>query len=203
MSKTILPTNHSDLEKAVDITIDSRFDFDIPIGNFWSAENCPEPFLPCLAWALSVDVWRDSWSARVKRQVIAASVEIHRTKGTAVGMRKALAALDLGVRIAEWFETGGEPFTFEASVLISNQSLTRGGIADIIEIIKTTKNARSHLTGLKLFLVNKSESYVAAALVTGQSATLLPYQPKIAPAFMSDKYGAAVTAYQKITIGAA
>ncbi len=203
MLKTVLPKNHTDLEKALDITIAARFDYGLPIGSYWSAQHCPDEFLPCLAWALSVDVWNDNWSAKVKRQVIAASVSIHKTKGTAAAMRKALDALDLGLQIDEWFKTGGDPFTFEASVSISNQSLNRRDITDIIEIIQQTKNARSHLTALKLYLVTKSESFGGAALLTGQGAMILPYQPKLPVKNFLQPIGSAFISYQKTTIGAA
>lgn len=36
--------------------------------SLWNADTCPEALLPYLAWACSVDFWRETWPAEKKTQ---------------------------------------------------------------------------------------------------------------------------------------
>lgn len=59
---TILPPNATSLETALDGAGAVRIDaVQVPVGTIWRPEACPEELLPWLAWALSVDVWDESW----------------------------------------------------------------------------------------------------------------------------------------------
>jgi phage tail P2-like protein len=75
------------------------------IETLWDPWACPEPLLPWLASALSVDLWDDAWNSVAKRQAIADSPALHRLKGTREGLRRALALLSDRQAIVEWFET--------------------------------------------------------------------------------------------------
>ena len=89
MFKTVLPANASALEVAIDKLTHSRFDYVSVPRNLWSAQLCPLDLLPYLAWALSVDEWDESWSEDRKRKVVAASVFVHRHKGTRAAVERA------------------------------------------------------------------------------------------------------------------
>lgn len=93
---SILPPNATALETALEEAFKSILAFDVPVGRLWSAEAIPAGLLGYLAWALSVDEWDPDWSEGRKREVIAASVEIHRRKGTPWAIRRALATVGLG-----------------------------------------------------------------------------------------------------------
>ncbi|AYF00457.1 phage tail protein I [Paracoccus yeei] len=58
--------------------------------------RCPAALLPWLAWSRSVDEWDDDWPDDRKREVIAASIEVHRHKGTIWSIRRALTAAGFG-----------------------------------------------------------------------------------------------------------
>jgi phage tail P2-like protein len=66
------------------------------IRPLWDPDTCPASLLPWLAWTLSVDKWEPTWTEAQKREVIKASVEIHRRKGTVWAIRRALEAAGLG-----------------------------------------------------------------------------------------------------------
>ncbi|MCF2910086.1 phage tail protein I [Pseudoalteromonas sp. DL2-H2.2] len=74
------------------------------IAKLWDPQTCPEPLLPWLAWALSVDEWDESWPSETKRALIARSVPIHKHKGTVGSVKRALSSLGLELEFFEWFE---------------------------------------------------------------------------------------------------
>jgi phage tail P2-like protein len=110
---SLLPPNSTRLERGFEAMINTRFDaIPIPIRDLRRADTCPEPLLAWLAWDESVDVWDDNWPEETKRAVIAASFKVHLHKGTIGALRRALAALDIGLEIVEWFDSGEAPGTF-------------------------------------------------------------------------------------------
>jgi len=83
------------------------------IRPLWTPDTCPASLLPWLAWTLSVDQWEPTWTEAQKREVIKASVEIHRRKGTVWAIRRALEAAGLGD--ATLIERAGRDFYNAAS----------------------------------------------------------------------------------------
>ena len=79
--KSLLPPNASKLLRDLEKT-GSRLSF-LEILNRYlrNPEKCPEHLLPWLGWALSVDVWNETWAESIRRNVIKASISVHRHKG--------------------------------------------------------------------------------------------------------------------------
>lgn len=175
LPKTVLPPNASALEVALDQSMARAFPSDLGLEFSWSAQDCPAPLLPFLAWALSVDVWKDSWAEPTKRSVIASSVFVHRHKGTAAAVTKALDALNYGVELSEWFEHDGDPYTFRAEVRLDRDWLSPLATQSIFETIEATKNARSWLEALRVFFTVPSTRYRAVGIMTGQTLSIGAY----------------------------
>ncbi len=93
---TILPPSSTDFEGAVEAATARIGAVPVPNAALWNAQNCPAAFLPWLAFALSVDDWNPDWPEATKRAVIAASVSVHRRKGTVGAIRQAMIAADYG-----------------------------------------------------------------------------------------------------------
>lgn len=93
---SLLPANATRLERAIETLISQMLDLHCPVGALWSPQACPSALLPYLAWALSVDEWDSSWTEARKREVIAASIEIQRHKGTPWAIRRSLDLLGYG-----------------------------------------------------------------------------------------------------------
>lgn len=183
MIKTVLPSNATALEVALDTNNAKRFD-DLmgttrESAKTWSADDCPAPLLPFLAWALSVDTWNPDWTEKVKRQVIASSVFVHRLKGTRASIDAALKALDLGVSISEWFEHGGEPYTFRADVHVTTRGITAQEIKDIFATIAATKNARSYLESLRIYLSSNLSTVNVFVTTMVQPLVSEPWLPEL------------------------
>lgn len=121
----------------------------VDINTLWSPAKCPEHLLGWLAWALSVDVWDQTWSVETKREVLAQSVKVHRIKGTKEAVMTALVATGFEVEIREWFETDGAPYTFQIDAYGDDVIASGGGINTrtynlVKRLIEHVKPARAH-----------------------------------------------------------
>jgi phage tail-like protein len=98
MHQHLLPPNSTPLEIALAQTIARISMIPDPVEVVWRPWECPENILPWLAWALSVDVWDNTWTEERKRHVIANAVELHRLKGTAAGLKRHVKLVDSEVK---------------------------------------------------------------------------------------------------------
>jgi len=200
--RTILPYNSTDMERAAETAIREGMATGVPTDTLWSAEDCPVDLLPFLAWALSVDDWDAAWPEHIKRAVIAGSTQIHRLKGTPGAMRRVFKALDLGLQLSEWFEHGGDPYTFRVDVLVATRGVSASEIKMIKSAIANTKNARSWLDRLRIYITGIGTAKTASAAVMGLSIVVQPWTPTVPPAIADPKTGSAIHIAQTITTGA-
>lgn len=155
---SLLPSNSTPVERAIESATDRPVP--TPIRDLWNPERCPAAVLPWLAWALSVDDWDASWTEEVQRGVIAASVEIHRRKGTIWAMQRALQVAGLGgATITEGWSANRYEGSFERDGsrkressdhwaeyrVILERALSIPQAARARAILKTAAPARSHL----------------------------------------------------------
>ena len=150
------------------------------ISTLWSPFDCPAQFLPHLAWALSVDVWDETWSEIRKRQVIAAAPEIHRLKGTDYAVETALNAFGLTYEDVEWWEEVpiAQRGTFKIDVL-------HGDVADFLnedlrEQIRLSVKAakpKSRTFAIRHYMIESGPAYVGAIMATAIEATLNAIMP--------------------------
>jgi phage tail P2-like protein len=141
----LLPPNATPQERALSLTTGRAVD--VPIKTLWSPHTCPTGVLPWLAWALSVDEWDATWPEQTQRNVIAASIEQHRRKGTIGALRAALQRLGYDVEIDE--QTGAA-YTFTLRMRLGSGESAGGAVAEdarakVIRTALATKNVRSEL----------------------------------------------------------
>lgn len=151
MSDSLLPHNATDQERAIEAVIGPAQAPLVFLRALWDPDSCPVELLPWLAFAFSVDVWDPAWPEDVKREVIRRSFEVHRIKGTRKAVESALDAIGFNVDLSEWFEHGGDPYTFrldafgedvfEAGFQIDAALLDR-----VTRLIENLKPARAHFT---------------------------------------------------------
>ena len=175
---SLLPPNATDHERALEALVARIAEVPVPLRSLWSPDDCPVELLPWLAWALSVDGWENGWTEQQKRESIKASYYVHSRKGTAAAMRVALNALGLGLQVVEWFEDTpqGAPYTFRVKLTIDQKGISQADLLRAHEVVGTAKNLRSHLAGVELTLISKSQPApcIAAATVSGHVITVLP-----------------------------
>ena len=145
---TLLPPNASLLLRDFEDAVSVRHYLlqNNPLRYMNNPDKCPAEILPWLAWAMSVDVWNNDWLVATKRSVIRQSVQVHKLKGTIGALKRALSAFMFAdIKVEEWFEYDGDPFTFRvyAKLFENGHSLLEMGL--VFSTIMQTKNLRSHL----------------------------------------------------------
>lgn len=184
-----LPPNATALEREL-VAVDARtlaIDTDV-IRRVKSPAECPPALLPWLAWEESVDVWDPDWTEARKREAIAVSWQLHRTKGTLPALVTALRQLGYELRVVEWFEAERPAFTFRIEVAAPGGAGWRErDQALIVETAIEHKNVRSFLEALDVRLTGPSAAVFAGAVVverltirpTVDSITRLAAQPPV------------------------
>lgn len=138
---SLLPPNAAALERAAEQATARIGRVPVPIDDVWDPATCPEPLLPWLAWALSVDRWDPEWPVETKRAVIAASIPSHRRKGTLAALRALLDDIDAVYDLVE--NPGGAPGRLNIDILNSGSILT-ADLADVRAQIDTSKRYSVH-----------------------------------------------------------
>lgn len=151
MASLLPPESTTALERAVEAATARFADLPVPLRDLVHPDRCPLPFLPYLAWALSIDSWSSDWPEPVKRARVRAAIEIQRRKGTAESVRSVVESFGGGVAIREWWQTEprGEPHTFELVVTLSGADgapATAEFTDAVISEVSRTKPVRSHFT---------------------------------------------------------
>jgi len=153
MSDQLLPPNASDLEKDLEATLQAELLLDVPVGDLWSPYRCPREFLPWLAYAVGVEEWDSTWPETVKRDVISATPDIRRHRGTVWAVREALRAAGYA---DAYIEEGMPYLTHNGAELHNGEDDYSGGsrwalfrvIADIGENIGVSGSERERLVRL-------------------------------------------------------
>lgn len=168
MSATLLPPNSTLLERRIAETTAMLGELPIPLRSLWNPATIPAELLPYLAWTLSIEEeWSFARTEQERRDLVTASIELHRYKGTPYAVRRGMQLL--GFHDAEILEglpavhhdaeitrDGRQTFAgasrwalFRVAVDLGNQEGLDGPrIARIRRIIGYYKNARSHLYAL-------------------------------------------------------
>lgn len=171
----LLPPNATKQERDISLAVDRLPD--VPIKTLWTPATCPEAQLPWLAWALSVDEWDAAWPVETKRQVVAASIEQHRRKGTVGALRRALQRLGYEVEIDE---ATGVAYTFRLRFKVRAGESAGGAVVEqaigkATQVALRQKNARSELAGTDLLAdTDAAPFYVGGSVVSGAEVEISP-----------------------------
>lgn len=148
---TLLKPNATKHDRALEQAIHKGKPDLTPIAKLMDPDTCPAHLLGWLAWAFSVDVWEATWSEAMKREVVKRSIVIHRIKGTAGAVRRALGSVGFRTDISEWFEHGGDPHTFRIDAF--SDDIFAAGFqinAELLEMVTTlienVKPVRAHFS---------------------------------------------------------
>jgi phage tail P2-like protein len=200
---SLLPPNSTDTERATECATARLGDISVPTRTLWDPANCPADLLPWLAWAFSVDNWDSRWPEAKQRQVVAQALAIHKHKGTAGALRRALDALGYNITLTEWYQEqpAGLPYTFRADVVITDTGLDDATQREIERVILSTKNVRSHLSSINLIGQTTGYAYVSGWEQSFDAVEVLPYMITEAEVPSSPFYvGATASVYDVTTV---
>ena len=173
-NQSLLPPNATNLLKDLESILSVQLDLQT-LNRFVNNPNeAPANILPWLAWTVSVDDWNDAWSETVRRNVIKASIEVHRRKGTIGALKKALQAFNYqNVKVEEWFDYGADPYFFRVFFDVVEPGFDVNIIPDVQKVITSTKNARSHLESLRAYLSAEMGVVSIGSLIISKEVTSL------------------------------
>ena len=134
---------------AIDIELNKIADLTNECYLINNLEILPENIIDMLGWQWHVDYYDNTLPLQNKRRLVKESIRVHKTKGTAWAVENVVKSALGDSRIEEWYEYGGEPYTFR----IINEVNTVGksiSMDKLVKCINSVKNVRSHLDGITL-----------------------------------------------------
>lgn len=141
-------------------------------------DNVPSDALPHLAEQYHItgnEGWLQSRNDSEKRDLIKRAIEVHRYKGTKYALTKIFDMFGIEGQIQEWFETGGEPFTFSVDINFISKGLDYNLIAKLEDLIKEYKNVRSHMSNMNISISTVPKAIeIKAAMITGENVIVFP-----------------------------
>lgn len=139
-----------------------------------AVDELPESLLDILAYDLKVDWWNGDYTVEQKRRTLKSAGRIHRMLGTKAAVEEALSAVYPGSYVEEWFEYGGEPYTFRLHIDLSE------GLPDLerheraLARVGYYKNLRSHLEDAGYFAESTGTLRVGAYTASGEILEIWP-----------------------------
>ena len=142
-------------------------------------DELDEKVLDLLAWQFHVDFYDLAKDITTKRKQVKDSIQWHMKKGTAWAIVKALDMIGVDAEFINWYEFGGEPYTFKIKANIRPDFFNYGDkeqiIQNILRAINESKAARSLLAKLDAHLIDEAKSRLYVGIAQGKSglATML------------------------------
>lgn len=168
---SLLPPNATAQEVALEGATARVGNVPVKTRQLWNAETCPADLLPWLAWAVSVDEWNSNWSDAQKRGTIAASFEVHSTKGTPAAVKASLGALGYQLTLTEWWQVPTElpPYTFAIDLDTDGSMTSIGLFNEAVTLVNQSKNTRSHLARMRIRTKNTAPAFTGAVSLYGET----------------------------------
>lgn len=176
---SLLPANSTATERALEQATQRLAAMPANARHSWNPLTCPAAHLPWLAWALSVEQWDATWSEAAKRRVLAASVEVHRRKGTVGAVRRVISPHGTLERVIEWWQLAppGVPGTFALEVGVLERGITEGTYQELERLIDSAKPVSRHLVRLAIVTGTHGHAHMGAAQTDAEQVDVYPYQP--------------------------
>lgn len=142
----------------------------------------PDSLLDHLAWQLHVENYETAVDTPARRRLIAASLLLHRRRGTPWAVRTALeSALSVPADVEDWFTYGGKPYFFRVILDVTQAGMDEARMADALRIIRTAKNVRSWLDYVRTLSRPSLTLRHAVGVATAGRVTIAPWMPGDAP----------------------
>lgn len=141
--KSILPPNSTKLERDLEyigIKVEQML---VPFVALSRIDECPEAYLPWLAWSHRVEYWQPDWSIEQKRQAIHDARVFNEQRGTKASLGTLISTVTPRYKLTMWHEMKpkGQPYTFIVAV-DKSQMLTVDELATLHTAIDATKSQR-------------------------------------------------------------
>lgn len=170
--KSLIPPNATSLEKAVEQLGHQISNLTVPFVSLHRIDQCPDKFLPWLAWQHRVEYWNPQWPDFDKRSAITAAKAFNAQRGTRASLQSLLNTVITEYQLKAWhqFEPKGEPYTFVVQVL-DQVILSIEQLAQIHTAVDATKSMRDQYS-IDATVKTDAGFYIAAAAYFGETVTL-------------------------------
>ena len=122
-----------------------------------------------VAYYFNIDDYNSGLDREIKIKLIKSAYWIHSKKGTKEAVISQLKNLNYEIKIEEWFEYGGRPFTFR--LITGNESKDKNWLKNVLSLIEEYKNVRSILEAFYSLREKEYKYYVAGykeVFITGK-----------------------------------
>ncbi|WCT76290.1 phage tail protein I [Novosphingobium humi] len=165
---SLLPPNATRLEHALAAATARITAIPTPLTDLWRPDTIPASILPWLAWSLSVDRWRPSWSEEQRRAATAQAIPNAKIRGSRAAAEAVIADYDPRITLTEWWEEGGSgvPYTFFVTLPLDglfDTIATASFAAELYRDLVRVKPARAHFTLRQKAMAHAALPMVAAA----------------------------------------
>ena len=136
---------------------------------FYNLEIQEDKVLDEIAWFFNIDKYRIDLDREIKIKLIKSAYWVHSKKGTKAAVISQLKNLNYEIKIEEWFEYGGRPFTFR--LITGNESKDKNWLKNVLSLIEEYKNVRSILEAFYSLREKEYKYYVAGykeVFITGK-----------------------------------
>ncbi|WP_338950744.1 phage tail protein I [Fusobacterium nucleatum] len=136
---------------------------------FYNLEIQEDKVLDEIAWFFNIDKYRIDLDREIKIKLIKSAYWVHSKKGTKTAVISQLKNLNYEIKIEEWFEYGGRPFTFR--LITGNESKDKNWLKNVLSLIEEYKNVRSILEAFYSLREKEYKYYVAGykeVFITGK-----------------------------------
>ena len=148
---SLLPPNARPLEHALATSMARIAAIPTPLTDLVRPDAIPAPILPWLAWGLSVQRWRPSWSDAQRRAATAQAIPNAKIRGSRAAAEAVIADYDPRITLTEWWEAGGSGVPYPFFVPLPLDGLfdtiaTASFAAELYRDLVRVKPARAHFT---------------------------------------------------------
>jgi len=117
-----------------------------------------------------------------KRELVKSALQLHRYIGTRWAIERVGKILNMPIEIIEWwenkYETTLEPYEFDIFVDANQRGVSDKFYDDVINLINSLKNARSHLRRIQAIMSISGNYYLGAACFLGGVTKVIPEIPR-------------------------
>ena len=136
-------------------------------------DELDEQIIDLLAWQYHVDFYDLADSLEVKRRLVKDSLKWHMKKGTRWAILKALEMLGIEAEYTNWYEFGGQPFTFKIDAVVKPEYYEHSDheklIENIYRAVNESKAARSTMIQLNTNINESDELKILYGIAQGLS----------------------------------
>ena len=126
-------------------------------------DRVPEQLLDCLAVELRTPAYSQDYPMEVKRTLVRESLLFYARMGTPAAVDRLIQSIFGSGQIQEWFEYGGEPHHFRATVGAEEVTITPEALEELRRVLASVKRLSSWLDSIATITPMESRPVRVAA----------------------------------------